>query len=95
MAKILARVELHGASDASYNELHSLMSNIGFSKTITTDDGRRWELPSGTYVTQSNMPLIDIRENVSLIANSLSTSVASVWVCNYDDSAWILYPATN
>jgi hypothetical protein len=52
LAKTLARVELHSATEADYRRLHELMAQAGFARLIPTGDGRRFWLPSGTYYSE-------------------------------------------
>lgn|GEM_PF-5605575 len=45
----LVRIELHGASQISYDSLHTAMSNAGFRQQITTDQNEQLRLPSAEY----------------------------------------------
>lgn len=50
MANYVARIELHNASYDDYETLHSAASRRGFSRTIASDNGGTYRLPTGTYV---------------------------------------------
>ncbi len=72
-SSFLVRVELYGSpSEAHYQRLHSLMSKLGFSRTIRGDDGRVYDLPSATYYLESSYDATQVRTSVRL-------PVASVW----------------
>jgi hypothetical protein len=49
MAKFSVRVELHAASYADYEKLHASMERRGFSRTIKSDAGRTYHLPTAEY----------------------------------------------
>ncbi len=49
MAKFTVRVELHAASYADYEELHASMERRGFSRLITSDNGKTYHLPTAEY----------------------------------------------
>jgi len=50
MPNFIARVELHSASYADYENLHVYMQQRAFSRTIKGDNGSTYQLPTGTYV---------------------------------------------
>lgn len=49
MSQFTTRVELHGANWQDYEVLHSRMAAEGFSRTITSDQGDVYELPTAEY----------------------------------------------
>ncbi|MCP9269865.1 type V toxin-antitoxin system endoribonuclease antitoxin GhoS [Xenorhabdus sp. XENO-1] len=49
MANFTVRVELHNAKSTDYDELHDKMKKKGFKKTISTNDGKEYSLPSAEY----------------------------------------------
>jgi hypothetical protein len=49
MAKFTVRVELHAASYSDYETLHAAMERRGFSRYITSDDGKTYHLPTAEY----------------------------------------------
>ena len=49
MARFVARVELHSASEADYSTLHRAMEQQRFRRTIKSGDGTIYQLPSATY----------------------------------------------
>jgi hypothetical protein len=51
MADVLTRVELHGYPEdsAQYRNLHTLMEDAGFYRTIGGGDGKTYKLPHATY----------------------------------------------
>ena len=53
MANYVARIELHGATYNDYETLHAAAQRRGFSRTIVANDGRKYQLPTGTYVAEN------------------------------------------
>jgi hypothetical protein len=49
MSLYTVRVELHSATAANYSSLHTAMAASGLGTTIQGSDGRRYQLPTGTY----------------------------------------------
>lgn len=49
MAKFTVRVELHYASYSDYETLHAAMGRRGFSRYITSDEGKSYHLPTAEY----------------------------------------------
>lgn len=97
MKKLIARVELHGFTDESYEKLHEAMAAFGFDRSfVNPADGMNYVLPNGTYYSEKVGELSDIRIKVSAIADSLSTrKKASVWLCEFQDCNWYLYKESN
>ncbi len=52
MANYLARVELHNAKYEDYERLHETMRQRGFVRIIVANDGKKYQLPTGTYVAE-------------------------------------------
>lgn len=53
MAYVIARVELHSASNEDYETLHAAMEAEGFQRIVLANDGIWYHLPTGTYVHHS------------------------------------------
>jgi len=49
MARYTVRVELHDAERDDYDELHTAMEDEGFSREVTSDDGKTYHLPWAEY----------------------------------------------
>jgi hypothetical protein len=49
MAIFTTRVELHNASYSDYETLHAAMERRGFSRQITSDSGKTYNLPTAEY----------------------------------------------
>jgi hypothetical protein len=49
MATFITRVELHSALWTDYEQLHQEMQNAGFSRTIASANGVRYNLPTAEY----------------------------------------------
>jgi hypothetical protein len=49
MANFTTRVELHQANSQDYDMLHAAMQREGFSRNISSTDGRWYQLPTAEY----------------------------------------------
>lgn len=72
MSRFTVRVELRNSNDADYNELHRLMEANGFSRTIRTDAGETYCMPSGEY---SYTSLTRGKASVGNLANSVARQI--------------------
>lgn len=50
MSNFTTRIELHGATVAEYEKLHSAMQKAGFSRTILSNKGQTHILPTAEYI---------------------------------------------
>ncbi|EPC3580691.1 type V toxin-antitoxin system endoribonuclease antitoxin GhoS [Citrobacter braakii] len=74
MAKFTVRVELRNSEDADYEELHKSMKQKGFQRTITTDSGNTYYLPSAEY---SYVSANKSKEDVGNLAESVAEKIRS------------------
>lgn len=51
----MTRVELHHASEDDYETLHSAMETEGFERTIVSDQGVKYHLPTAEYYRTANL----------------------------------------
>ncbi len=72
MAKFTVRVELRNSEDADYEELHKSMKKEGFQRTITTDSGNTYYLPSAEY---SYVSANKSKEEVGNLAESVAEKI--------------------
>ena len=63
MAQFTTRVELHRATGEDYSSLHSAMEYQGFSRTIRSDDGIIYILPTAKYDRTGDNLSIQIRDS--------------------------------
>jgi Endoribonuclease GhoS len=77
MANYMIRVELHGAVEKNYEDLHEAMASMGFKRTITSDTGKECELPTGMYniaSTKNRKEITDLAKTVAItISKNLKT----------------------
>jgi hypothetical protein len=88
VAKYLVRVELHGATLNDYDRLHSEMSRRGFSRKVTSDHGRTYQLPTAEYVVHATTGLVSVRA-LAAQAASMTGRKFGVIVAEYSRSAWV------
>jgi len=60
MATFMTRIELHHADEDDYATLHNAMENEGFSRTITSDQGAVYHLPTAEYYREANLTRQDV-----------------------------------
>ena len=68
MSYYVTRVELHYASYADYENLHSAMQRAGFSRVIVGDDGQTYQLPTAEYVMIGDYDVAAVREAAAVAA---------------------------
>lgn len=74
MPNFTVRVELHNATYQDYENLHAAMSRVGFSRQITSDDGKVYNLPTAEYDKTANSTASEICTQVKAVANSTGKS---------------------
>ena len=87
MASFTTRVELHRAIDADYATLHTAMARQGFSRTIQSDAGQAYHLPTAEYDISANLAASDILARARLAA-SQTGKAASVLVTEATRRTW-------
>lgn len=88
MAKFLVRVELHGAAWDDYEALHAEMDDRGFSREVTGDDGRAYQLPTAEYVIHTDLGLEDVRTLAAEAAQTIGRKFGVI-AAEYSRSAWL------
>ena len=87
MPLFATRVELHGATEADYNRLHSAMEQRGFSRIITSDDGLRYHLPTAEYLND-HASSIQSALDAAVQAASMTGRPAAVLVSEAQRLSW-------
>lgn len=88
MAKFTVRVELHRAVAEDYEKLHTAMEDGGFTMTITSSDGKVYQLPSAEYRYTSNTEDAgDVRDKAFNIAKAIKPK-PSVLVTDAKSTSW-------
>ena len=77
MAQFVTRVELHSATEADYVKLHREMEARGFSRTIPSSDGKRYQLPTAEYWFEGAFALTGVLE---LADSAASATGRSSWI---------------
>lgn len=57
MTNYIARIELHGATESDYQNLHGEMETRGFTRTIKGNDGVTYKLPTAEYYATTSSTL--------------------------------------
>ena len=70
MPSFTTRVELHNATYQDYENLHTAMFRAGFSRTITADDGKVYNLPTAEYDKIADLTISQICDQAKMAANS-------------------------
>jgi hypothetical protein len=88
MANFTVRVELHKAEWADYDQLHAAMEQKGFSRQITSDEGRAYQMPWAEYNGTGNLTSAQVRDIAREAADSIGKQNA-VFVTEAVSRAWI------
>jgi hypothetical protein len=78
MATFMTRVELHNASYSDYESLHTAMETEGFERTITSNDGVLYNLPTAEYYRSANLTKGQILESAKRAATTTRKAFAVV-----------------
>ena len=83
MIDYMTRVELHDAVSADYTKLHEAMARQGFERTVCSDDGKTYQLPTAEYAYSGSASLSDVYAKASAAAATVKPG------------SWILVSKTN
>jgi hypothetical protein len=95
MANFIARVELHSASYTDYENLHVYMQQYGYARTVRGDDGKTYQLPTGTYVSASAMSSVAAALQGAVAAANATGKTSSVIVADWNSARWQGLPVVN
>ena len=88
MASFTVRVELHYATEADYQTLHSAMERAGFSRFITSDDGITYHLPLAEYNREGNLTRSQVLASAKTAADTTRKTYA-VLVSETSGRTWV------
>ena len=88
MANFTVRVELHNAQWSDYDQLHAAMEQKGFSRQITSDDGKTYQMPWAEYNGSANLSSAQVRDIAKAAADTTGKQNA-VFVTEAVTRAWI------
>jgi hypothetical protein len=88
MANFTVRVELHNAQWSDYDQLHSAMEQKGFSRHITSDDGKIYQMPWAEYNGTANLTSSQVRDIAKEAADTTGKQNA-VFVTEAVTRAWV------
>ena len=83
----IVRVELHGAVYSDYETLHAAMAQAGFQRTITSDNGTVYQLPTAEYSVNSSADEMAVLKAARLAADRTGKR-NGVLVVASNRSAW-------
>ena len=86
MENVIARVELHSASYADYENLHIYMQQRGYARVVKGSDHKTYQLPNGTYVGSSSSPAAALQSAVA--AANATGKTSSVIVADWKSANW-------
>ena len=87
MSQFTVRIELHEARWAHYDTLHAAMARHGFSRLITGDDGRTYQLPWAEYDSTHNLSSLQVL-GIAQNAAASTGKKNSVLVTEAKNRAW-------
>jgi Endoribonuclease GhoS len=88
MSNYIVRVELHNASYNDYETLHAAMARAGFSRTITSQNGTVYHLPTAQYAISSAGDPMSILKAARHAADT-TRKQNGVLVATTQSTAWI------
>lgn len=88
MANYIARVELHAATYEDYESLHGSMQSRGYSRTIASDNGVVYKMPTGTYVARNSNAAIDVALSAAGAAAQETGKCSPVIVADWTQVTW-------
>ena len=94
MANFTVRVELHQAEWTDYDQLHAAMEQKGFSRQITSDDGKTYQMPWAEYNGTGILTSVQVRDIAKTAADSTGKQNA-VFVTEAVSRAWAGLPVAN
>jgi hypothetical protein len=87
MSNFTVRIELHDAQWADYEGLHAAMQRVGFTRQVTSDDGRRYQMPWAEYNGTGALSSMQVLNVAQTAANSTGKRNA-VFVTEAASRAW-------
>ncbi|MEQ5618224.1 DUF2622 domain-containing protein [Providencia rettgeri] len=91
MADYFVRIEIYNADINEYEALHEAMELLHMHKYFDSDSRVRKDLPDGTYAGQSTLSAVELRDAITKIATPLSSQTPSIFVCEFNNWASLLY----
>jgi hypothetical protein len=88
MARFTIRVELHAASYSDYETLHAAMERRGFSRHITSDDGKTYQLPTAEYDKRGEFTLQQVLDSAKAAATETGKTYA-ILVTLAESRTWV------
>lgn len=77
MPAFTIRIELHKATGEDYDKLHKKMEADGFSRTITSSDGKEYHLPTAEYAFKHDtMSAAEVRDKAYAVAKAVKDKPA-------------------
>lgn len=91
MTSFITRIELHNANYSDYETLHGLMAREGFSRTITSDQGIEYHLPTAEYEFVGSATRSTVLEKAKQAASATRKTFAAI-VTEANGSSWYNLP---
>lgn len=92
MTAFTTRIELHGATGSDYEDLHGQMARQGFTRTIVSNDGIRYQLPTAEYNMEAQLARADVLARAKAAASAVKPSF-EVLVTESAGRTWHALPA--
>lgn len=87
MASFTTRVEVHGGDSNDYESLHAAMEAEGFSRTITSNDGITYRLPTAEYNRSGEITRDRVLESAKRASERIQKK-CSILVTESDGRTW-------
>jgi hypothetical protein len=84
----IARVELHSATYADYEQLHAAMQQLGFARTVRGDNQTAYQLPTATYIMRNVTITLADACNAAVAAAITTGKTHSLIVTDWISAQW-------
>lgn len=95
MPNYIARVELHSASYDDYDNLHGQMLRRGFARAVKGDDGRTYQLPTGSYLSTGSFASASAALQAAVAAAAATGKASAIIAADWNCASWQGLSITN
>jgi hypothetical protein len=93
MPNYVARIELHNATYEDYEKLHTAAERRGLLRTIASNNGQKFQLPTGTYVAENTKATLEQAYDAAEAAAKETRKSFWVVVADWASARWSLQAA--
>ena len=95
MSNYITRVELHSASYDDYETLHAQMLLCGFARIVKGDNGKAYQLPTGTYISIRSFTSASAALQAAVTAATATGKAFAIIAADWSSASWQGLPIVN